>query len=340
MINMNETAKNFLESYARGSETEGGWLFAKALQQAQLDYSETSLNRLDGLLTTIRERGNPTSEMLRETQQGRNFCSLIAFYLVETVRRRIHANMEWHDRASALATLPPGARLPDAPFARLVLLTPDQGAAFMPLGWIEDQMLGPQPRTKAVDYVTGLMQQIERDGPAVWWTGMRAVGQMASWQMMMAADGGAVVPMMLRANEPTTWVTLMSDNIDEALGRGARSLDENPDNNAWQILAYDGVADLKRGRTDAVMVLLNTYGTSPTHGELPLKLKVAFPYRPATKGGLFSKSRPFAILDPTLLMSNIEYDKLSMLNGAMEHGIQSIKWAFGTTWNQLRESAS
>jgi len=325
---MNEMARNFLETYAGGREVEGGWLFAKALQQAQLDYSEAGLNRLDQLLASIRERAKPTREALEQTPAGRNFCSLLAYHLIEVVRRLTCANLNWHDRASALRALPPGARLPDAPFARLVALFDDQGAAFMPLGWVEAQVLGDGRPVKAGDYVASLMEQLERDGPALWWTGMHALGQMASWQMMMAADGGAVLPMRLSSTAPTTWVSLMaglpSEDIDEALKRGARSLDENPEGAVWQVLSYDGFADLQRGRFDAVMVMLQTYGKSP------LYVKLAFPYRPAKAG------QAFAILDPTLREANVENDKISMLGGAMQRGIQSIKWAFGTTWDQLR----
>lgn len=326
---MNEVARHFLETYARGSEVDGGWLFAKAIQQAQLDYSDRSLGRLDQLLAAIRARAKPSREALQETLPGSNFCSLIAYYVIEVVRRRTGANIDWHDRASALRVLPAGVQLPDAPFARIIANSLDQGAAFMPLGWVESQVLGDGRLVGAGDYVASLIAQLERDGPVVWWTGMHALGSIASWQMMMAADGGAVLPMMLSSTAPKTWVALMAglpgEDINEALDRGARSLDENRDGSIWQVLAYDGFMDIEGERLDAVMVILQTYG------KLPLKLKIAFPYRPARDG------RAFAILAPRLREANVENDKVAMLNSAMERGIQSIKWAFGTTWDQLRE---
>ena len=327
---MNEVARHFLETYARGAEVDGGWKFAKALQQARLDYSEQSLGRLDQLMAAIRERAKPSREVLQDTLSGRNFCALIAYYVIEVMRRRTGANIDWHDRASALRALPPGTQLPDAPFARLIANALDQGAAFMPLGWVEAQVLGDGgPPTGASEYIAGLVAQIERDGPVVWWTGMQAVGKIASWQMMMAADGGAVLPTSLSSTAPTTWVMPMTDvlggDIDGALEMGGRSLEENPQGATWQVLAYDGMANFEGGRFDAVMVLLYTYGKSP------LRLKMAFPYRPAKDG------RPFAILDPTLREANVEGDKVAKLGGAMERGIQSIQWAFGKTWDALRE---
>jgi hypothetical protein len=323
---MNDVAQHFLDTFLRGGEVDGGWKFAKALQQTRLDYSDGSLGRLDHLLTSIRERATPSREVLQETVSGRNFCSLISYYLIEVVRRRTGAHIDWHDRASALRALPAGAQLPDAPFARLIALAHDHGVASMPLGWVEAQVLGDGKQVRAGDYIAGLIAQLEHDGPVVWWTGMQALGRMASWQMMMAADGGAVLPTRLVSTAPMNWEVLMAEDVKEALKRGARSLEENPEGATWQVLAYDGFADLERGRFDAVMVILHTYGKSP------LKLKLAFPYRPA-KGG-----RAFAILDPTLREANVGNDKVAKLGGAMLRGIHSIKWAFGTTWDQLRES--
>ena len=325
---MDAVARSFLEAYARGSEVEGGWKFAKALQQAQLDFSAASLERLDQLLAAIRGRARPAPEEMQQSAPGRNFCSLIAYYVMEIARRHTGAEIQWHDRASALGALPPGARLPDAPFARIVALCPDQGAAFMPLGWVEAQVLGDGQQASTREYITSLTQQIERDGPAIWWTGMNAVGRIASWQMMMAADGGAVLPTMLDSTAPTTWNVLMTGlaatDVNEVLSDGGRRLDGNPAGAIWQVLAYDGFTQMDGQRLDAVLVILHTYGTSP------LKLKLAFPYRPAKNG------REFEILQPALREANVANDRIAMLGGAMERGIQSIKWAFGKTWDQLR----
>jgi hypothetical protein len=325
----NEAARHFLDTYLRGSEVDGGWKFAQALQQTRLDYSQQSLGRLDHLFASIRERAKPTREVLQESVPGRNFCSLISYYLIEVVRRRTGAHIEWHDRASALRVLPQGTKLPDSPFARLIALAHDQCVAFMPLAWVEAQALGDSQQPTTGDYIAGHIPQLEREGPVMWWTGMHALGRMASWQMMMAADGGAVLPKMLSSTAPTTWVILMGspgEDVNKVLQRGADSLEKNPDGAAWQVLSYDGFLDLERGRVDAVIVILHTYGKSP------LKIKLAFPYRPA-KGG-----RAFAILDPRLRQANVGNDMVSKLGGAMQRGIQSIKWAFGTTWDQLRTS--
>lgn len=67
---MNEIARNFLETYASGREVEGGWRFAKALRQVQLDYSDAGLSRLDQLLTAVRERAKPSLLICRNRYQA------------------------------------------------------------------------------------------------------------------------------------------------------------------------------------------------------------------------------------------------------------------------------
>ena len=186
VCHMNDVAQHYLDTYLRGGEVDGGWKFAKALQQTQLDYSDGSLGRLDRLLASIRERAKPSREVLQESVSGRNFCSLISYYVIEVVRHRTGAHIVWHDRASALRALPAGAQLPDAPFARLIALSDDHGAAFMPLGWVEAQVLGNGRQATAGDCIADLIAQLERDGPVVWWTGTHALGRIASWQILTA----------------------------------------------------------------------------------------------------------------------------------------------------------
>ena len=98
---MNDVARLFLETYARGGEVDGGWKFGRALQQAQLDYSEDSLQRIDLLLKAIRERAKPQYEEFLADPQGRNFISVLAFYLMAVLSRRTGAEIEWHDARSA-----------------------------------------------------------------------------------------------------------------------------------------------------------------------------------------------------------------------------------------------
>jgi hypothetical protein len=75
---VNDVARLFLETYARGGEPDGGWKFGKALQQARLDFSHESLERVDLLLKAIRERAKPVHDKFLADPAGRNFCALLA----------------------------------------------------------------------------------------------------------------------------------------------------------------------------------------------------------------------------------------------------------------------
>lgn len=326
---MNEVAQTFLTAYANGQEAEGGWKYGKALLQSKLDYSDASLKRLDLLLTAIRVRAKPTAQEMLGTEPGRNFCSLVAFYVIEMLRRRCGAYCEWHDPDSIARILPPGVSLPQGHSMRLIACFPDQAGLFWPLAWVEDQINPEATQESAADYIADLIRQLEQRAPIDWWSGAHALGRIASWQMMMAAEGSVVSPLMLGSTAPTTWLALVApmsqEKVSEVLERGARRLESNPDGAVWQVLAYDGYVELDGNRFDSIMVLMETYG--PT----PLQLKIGFPYVPAGDG------RSFAILDPTLIGANVAFEKVSMINGALERGIQSIAWAFGKTWNQLRK---
>ena len=326
---MDKIATTYLDAYARGGEVEGGWKYARALQQARLDFTDDSLGRLDQLLAQVRERARPTAADLA-TPAGRNFAALVAFYVIELVRRRSGAAIEWHDRVSARLHLPEGVKAPPGDAARLVAWAPDQRAAFWTLAWVEAQVLGRGTQRPPSAYVAGLIAHLERAGRPVWWTGMEALGRIASWQMMMAADGGSVLPTMLSSASPETWVTLAGslpgDDVDAAIERAGRLLEGNPDDTTWQVLACGGHAELAQGRQPAVVVSLATYGKAP------LRVKIAFPYRPATA------SRRFAILEPTLVDANLDDEQVAMLRGAMQRGIASVKWSFGLTWDELCEA--
>lgn len=329
---MNDTAIQFLQTYAAGGEVEGGWLYAKALQQTRLDFTPESLRRLDHLLGQIRERAKPSAADL-DSPPGRNFQSLLAYYVIEVVRRRTGGEFEWHDRASALAALPAGTQLPEGTQARLVAINDDQGVGFWPLGWVEAQLAADGPRRLAGDLIDNMAVQIERHGPAVWWRAAFMLGQMAAWEMMAAAGpGGNVVPTMLSSATPRTFVMLAGsvyggENLAESVQRGAKKLDENPEGATWQVLGYDGILEQDGQRLDSIMVVAKTYG------DKPLWLKLAFPYLPPRDG------RPFAILKPVQRESSVEREMFERMLNAIDRGIQSLKWPRGESWDAHRAAA-
>lgn len=325
---MNDTAQRFLDAYARGEMPPGGWLFPTALQQSRLDHSQDSLARLDHLMDVILRRVRPTREQLFESEPGRNFCALIAFYLIEQARRRTGAFIEWFPREAAPQVLADGQALPDEPFARFFARAPDQDLVFFPLGWVESRLMGEDSPMPAADYLARSVARIERAGPTHWWDGMHALGVLAAWQMIMAC-GGSVLPTLLSSAQPRTFVALgmpgISESLEDSVQQGADRLDTNPDGAQWQVLSYDGWLEGPDGRQDAVMVVLQTYGESP------LAIKLAFPYRPATA------SRPLVILQPVMQGANQPTETLTLLQGALWRGVYSVQWPEGESWDGHRE---
>lgn len=329
----NETATRFLEAYAAGGEVEGGWLYAKAVQQSRLDFTPESLPRLDHLLKQVRERARPTAADL-DTPKGRNFLALLAFYVVEVLKRRTGAQFDWHDRESALAVLPPGAQLPEGPLTRLVAVNDDQGAAYWPLGWLEAQLAPDGPRRLAGDLVEHMVQQVERHGPAVWWRAAFMLGQMAAWEMMAAAGPeGIVMPTLLGSTMPRTFTMLGSslfggESLPELVRRGAERMENNPDGATWQVMGYDGILNQDGRQLDSIMVVAAAYG------DRPFMLKIAFPYLPARDG------LGFAILQPVLREATVDKDTFERMFGAIERGIRSLKWPDGQSWEAYRMAAA
>ncbi|WP_374356077.1 hypothetical protein, partial [Chitinimonas sp.] len=78
---MNEKARHFLAQYQTGGEIEGGLLFAKALQQANLDGNEASLDRIEALLSQLRAKRSPEETRFLADPAAVNFCLMLAFYL-------------------------------------------------------------------------------------------------------------------------------------------------------------------------------------------------------------------------------------------------------------------
>jgi len=320
---MNELARTFLEIYAAGGEPAGGWTYGKALRQARLDFTPDSLKRLDALLAQIRERARPSRADL-DTVSGRNFESLVVFYVIELARRRSQAVLDWHEGAAAPA-LPSGAPWVDAPGTRLLVDAPLHGLRFEPLAWLEGQLLAGGQALAAADYVATVVAQLERHGPPRWWTAMQAVGRLGSWQMMMAAGGRGIWPTLVSAAAPTTPRTMDGGDLRLAVQQGDHLLSNNPEGQPWQVFSYAGYAERKGARVDAVVLLAATYG------DQPMRLRIGFPFRPAQAG------EPLRIWQPVLVDGNLDVETSARLGPALEYGIRSLKWSSGG-WDELYQA--
>ena len=326
---MNDVARLFLETYARGGEADGGWKFGKALQQAHLDYSEESLERVDLLLKAIRERARPVHDEFIADPASRNFLSLLAFYLMAVLSRRTGAEIEWHDTRSARQAVADWANISETPFTRLVALAPDQGLLFLPLVWIHDRLFGlglGQVET-ASDYLYSVASELEYDLPMAWWNAARLLGTTAATLMSAVAEGRPALPEIAwqhpRGQRPQA-LTLAYEGED-AVARGDAALADNREGAAWKTFAYVTRINASGTLVDAISVTVQTWGASP------LRLRMAFRFRRA------AGDAPFAILDPSVWEFNIPEETFLRLYVAVRRGLQGVRWPAGKSWSDFYE---
>ena len=322
---MNDVARLFLETYARGGEVDGGWKFGRALQQAQLDYSEDSLQRIDLLIKAIRERAKPEYEPFIADAQGRNFIAVLAFYLMAVLSRRTGAEIEWHDARSARQAVSEWAHIDETPFTRLVALAPDQGLLFLPLVWLHDRLfsLGLGQVETASDYLKSVAQELEYDLPMAWWNAARLLGVAASTLMSRVAEDKPAMPQLAwqhpRGQRVQT-LTLEYDGPDAA-AFGEAALAENREQAVWRTFAHDTWIHSSGKRVPAISATVHTYG------QAPLQLRMAFRYERA------AGDEPFAILDPSVWEFNIPEETFLRLNAAVQRGARSVRWPSGKSWS-------
>ena len=258
---------------------------------------------------------------------GRNFLALLAFYLMAMLSRRTGAEIEWHDTRSARAAVADWASITETPFTRLVALAPDQGLLFLPLVWLHDRLfgLGLGQVDKASDYLQSVANELEYDLPMAWWNAAQALGVAAATMLSALAEGRPALPQIASQHarsRRTNTVTLPYEGED-AVARGEASLDDPRENAAWRTFAYNTWINASGTRVPAVSVTVQTYGPSP------LRLRMAFRYRPASEGPLL------AILDPSVWEFNVPEEIFLRLDAAVRRGARSVRWAVGQVLERL-----
>lgn len=126
---MNDKARYLLDCYTFGIEPDGGWIFPKALHQAQLDHTPASLRRVNLLLDEIRAQLNPERASFLARPDARNLCTLLGGYLAAYLEQR-------HPRARVWPAHAAGGLSPQA--------------------WVEAKLFGAPEVPDCTDYVAGL----------------------------------------------------------------------------------------------------------------------------------------------------------------------------------------
>ena len=148
---MHQKAQDFLAALGVGADVPGGMAFRGALEQAKLDYSMESLNRVDQLLSQVRAKFAPQRESWQSQPGGDNFCLLLAFYLGEIISRQANQPIQWQTREQAAPLMPSDMPLPEASWSRVVGII--AASACVPLGVIEDALFGDSPGMSCKAYV-------------------------------------------------------------------------------------------------------------------------------------------------------------------------------------------
>ncbi|GAA5168706.1 hypothetical protein [Viridibacterium curvum] len=164
-MGLQDKAGLLLAAVESGADVPGGVFLAKALQQAKLDYSEASLQRIDALLSQVRAKLKPVKEGFLDDAARENFTLTLAFYLGSYVARELQDALTWHSLEEAAQQLPEGS-LPNDEFVTHVLgLVP--GSWLLPLVVLEDGLFSGTGEYSAAGWVKRTVERMLTEAQAV-----------------------------------------------------------------------------------------------------------------------------------------------------------------------------
>ncbi len=347
-MDANERCRELLDALTSGTAPAGGLAYAKALRQANLDYSAQSLQRLDALLRQIREQVKPerSAFMMRPVYQ--NFLQLVAFYAASCTARVGQLPIKWlafGEAASLQGDLQPDfetqfACLLDGklqfPLRQVCALLFVPGANNSLQSWSSNVTLNATHRLISIKRPKPTRVQVPELIPE-WATAVQQAGYFAAQSLFMVEGGSTLVPQMLEPSGKGFRVVVFGMQADAAAyDEAERKLNDNPNKLPWQVCATDGFANLPTGRTDAVTIELRCYPGGLFSRRQPLTMNVACPYRPA------SSPQGFAIYSPKLLQCDAPTPALPGLLTTFYRGIDSFRMdSPGATfsWNRYLDES-
>jgi hypothetical protein len=330
----NERCTRLMDAVDRGQAPEGGLAFLDVLGSLSLDRSVASLERLDALLRRIRQELRPQYDTFVNRADTQNFLRWAAFYTGMATAAAGGLSIKWLSHAE-LARAIDGLEFQFETTSGCVL----DGRVFFPLGLVTEILLQPDPQRTLHGWARERLSSaspppvsIRRisstdetpgDISGIWEKALRQAGFFSAFGMFMVEGGSALSPQVLvpTADGGSTIVNfgLPGQITQESLQAADQRLETNPENVAWQVMAFDGYANLSSGRTDAITIDMRCYGGGALSGRKPLEFKVVCPYRPA------SHERGFAIYSPKLLGCSAPKALLPILLRHFYVGIYSFK---------------
>ncbi len=305
----NERCSLMLDAFFNDSGILGGLAFREQLKLAQLDHSLSSLARLDQLLRSIRAGNKKTYEEFVNGADTQNFLRLVAFYIGMTTARAGSLAVKWLDFSEAKKDLP------ELEFqfetTSVCLLS---GRLYFLLGLVTEILLQPAPQRSATSWANDALQIAPPPMPSILRGSLQSdsassidekralaihkAGFMAAY-CMFAVEGGATgAPTVLVPGEGNT-ATFRDfsfyESVESATAAANSIMDTNPDKVPFQVMSFDGYANLHTGRTDALTIELRIYAGGRSSKQDGFNMLVACPYRNA------NDPKGFAIFSPKLL---------------------------------------
>jgi hypothetical protein len=298
-----------LDAFFNDAGIVGGLAFRKHLTLAQLDYSLSSLERLDQMLRSIRATHKPMYTDCVNTPDTQNFLRFVGFYIGMTAARVGSMPVKWLDFSQAKKNIP------ELEFqfetTSICLLG---GRTYFPLGLVTEILLQPEPQRNLPGWASDALELAPTPIPSILRNstqsdsaspldGLRALairkaGFMAAWCMFSVEGGATGAPTVLVPGEgnAATFRDFSFYGTAESASAAAQSiLETNPDRAPFQVMSFDGYANLHTGRTDALTIEMRIYASEGSSMQEGFTMTVVCPYRNA------SDPKGFAIYSPKLL---------------------------------------
>lgn len=328
---VNRLADQYLATYRDGGEFPDGLPFAKALGQANLDFSRESLDRLDRLLDQIRLQVKPQHKSYVDEQQTQNFMYLLCFYFGTVVARLSGQTVDWYQYPEMQDMLGSSGDFPHC-FTTSMTCVMGGKLHFMPLVPIESRLFDEPPKNSlaqsADEFVAKFkLPLVERKRPPlaadpanrniVMESTAEMLGSLSALCVYMIAGGSTLAPVL--SADGKNMRQLMYDDLNTAVNMGLREIESNPSGVSQLGFVYDGFISLNTGRTDALIVEARHYKVVTGESTCIFSLSIALPYRHAQNEGGFLMHVPRLV--------NCSADKIMWpsIFQAFYYGVDSFK---------------
>ncbi len=332
-VDENQRCARLLQALVSDAPVHGGLAFRDALKQAQLDHSLDSLQRLDELLRRLQAGiKQPIDEFVNDSA-SQNFMRLAAFYIGMTVAKLGAMPVKWLDFAQAKQLL---ADLESGFETSLVCML--GGRCYFPLALVAEILLLPNARRNLPDWAQQALQLAPPPMPSILRSSLQGhgaapldgalqaaihkAGVMAAWSMFMVEGGANGAPTVYAPGADGTGTFRdfgFYGEGDAAFEAAERLMEQNPDRLPYQVMSFDGYANLHTGRTDALTIELRVYAGISAPGQAEFRMGVACPYRNA------NDPAGFAIYSPKLMQCSMDDSAHAAIFKAFYEGVTSFR---------------